>query len=174
MSPGIEIREGRPEDDAERDALVERLPEGTFFHLSGWRRSVERIMGHRGVDLLAFDGDRMCGVLPLVSCRGLRGGKSWISMPYAVYGGPVGERPEIVTALYAEAERRAVQARVGRLELRCLDELDLGASELESSDLYATFIKDLPDEVDGVLAGMPKKSRAEARKARTRHGLELS
>ncbi len=59
---------------------------------------------------------------------------------------------------------------MGRLELRCLEDPGL---DLPQSPLYATFIKDLPAKVDDVLAGMPKKSRADARKARSSHGLTL-
>mgnify|MGYP000645428533 CR=1 FL=1 len=48
------------------------------------------------------------------------------------------------------------------------------APELHPGSLYVTFEKELPDTVEGVLAGMPKKARAEARKARNRHELQLS
>lgn len=171
MSLTLVIRDSAPEDDAARDEYVQRAPGGTFFHLAGWRRAVERVMGHRGMDLLALEGERIVGVLPLVACRGLRGRVSWLSVPYAVYGGPIGDSPEVVRSLYEEAERRAVAARVGRLELRCLEDPGF---DLPRSELYATFIKQLPDDPEDVLKGMPKKSRAEARKARNRHGLELS
>jgi predicted N-acyltransferase len=42
------------------------------------------------------------------------------------------------------------------------------------STLYCTFVRDLPADPAQVLARMPKKARAEARKAREKHGLELS
>lgn len=171
MSEGLEIRLSTPADDEARDRLVRETPGGTFFHLAGWRRAVERVMGHRGRDLLALEGDRLRGVLPLVACRGLRGRVSWISVPYAVYGGPVGDSPEVREALFREAERRALEAGVGRLELRCLEDPGL---DLPGSELYATFLRDLPERPDEVLGLMPKKARAEARKARERHGLELS
>lgn len=166
-----EIRPGTPADDARRDAFVRECPNATFFHLSGWRRAVERVMRHQGRDLVAERAGEIVGVLPLVRCRGLRGRPSLISMPYAVYGGPVGEDPEVERALYREAERMARAEGVGRLELRCKDDPGL---ELPGSELYATFVRELPDAPEGVLAGMPKKARAEARKARNRHGLELT
>ena len=59
----------------------------------------------------------------------------------------------------AQAEEQAVDL----LELRCLEDPGLGWPQ---SSLHATFIKDLPSAPAEVLAGMPKKARAEARKAR--------
>ena len=170
MTSGIEVRSARPDEDGARDEFIRAHPEGTFFHLSGWRRVVERVFRHEPLDLLAFEDGELRGVLPLMGCRGLRGGKAWISMPYAVYGGPLGTSEAVERALYEEAERRAVQAGIARLELRCLKDPGL---ELPSSELYATFIKDLPDSPEAVLAGMPKKARADARKARKEHGLTI-
>lgn len=169
-APEIEVRPGTPAEDDARDRLVRAHPRGTFFHLAGWRRVVERAMGHRGRDLLAFRGGELAGVLPLVRCRSLLGPPALISMPYAVYGGPLGSDPEVEHGLFREAERIAEAERVGRLELRCREDPGL---ELPGSELYATFERDLPDDPAGVLARMPKKARAEARKARERHGLEL-
>lgn len=171
MSPdAIEIRAGTPADDDARDRYVRAHARGSFFHLSGWRRVVERVMRHRGQDLLAFRDGRLVGVLPLVRCRSLLGPPALISMPYAVYGGPLGDARPIEEVLFRAAERTAVEGRVGRLELRCRTDPGL---DLPGSDLYATFERELPEDPAQVLAQMPKKARAEARKARERHGLEL-
>ena len=169
-SSPFEIRASRPEDDEARDVFVLACPRATFFHLAGWRRAVERVMRHRGRDLLALSGGEIVGVLPLVQCRALTGRPSLISVPYAVYGGPAGADPEVERALVEEATRLARAEAVGRLELRCSDDPGL---DLLPSDLYATFVRELPEEPGDVLAGMPKKARAEARKARERHELEL-
>jgi predicted N-acyltransferase len=83
----------------------------------------------------------------------------------------VGVDRSVQHALFEEAERQAVAEGMGRLELRCLEDPGL---DLPASGLYATFIRELPAKVEDVLAGMPKKARAEARKARNKHGLELS
>jgi len=170
MTEGLHIRPGAPADDEARDAFIRGSGGGSFFHLSGWRRAVERVMRHRGRDLLAFRDDELVGVLPLVECRGLRGGRSLISMPYAVYGGPVTADPAARGALLDAGAALARQRGAGRLELRMREDVGL---DWATSGLYATFERALPSEVDQVLAGMPKKARAEARKARTKYGLEL-
>jgi FemAB-related protein (PEP-CTERM system-associated) len=170
VSASIEVRASVPADDEARDALVRAQPRGTFFHLSGWRNVVQRVFGHTPFDLVAVDGDRLVGVLPLMACRGLRGGRALISVPYAVYGGVVGVDREVEHTLFRAAEQRALDLGVQRLELRCLDDPGL---DLPRSDLYSTFIKALPASAADVLPSMPKKSRADARKARQEHGLVL-
>jgi len=170
----LEVRPSLPADDAERDAFVETRPEGTFFHLAGWGRVVERAFRHRRRDLLALRDGRIVGVLPMMqspSLLGPLGRPKLISMPFAVYGGPCGEDHAVCLALVEEAKRLAEVESMGRLELRCREDPGL---DLPGSDLYATFAAPLPATPEEALSGMPKKSRAEARKARERHGLRLS
>jgi FemAB-related protein (PEP-CTERM system-associated) len=170
-SQALVIRSGTPADDAARDAYVRAHPEGTFFHLSGWRRVVEATLGHEPCDFVALRGERIAGVLPLMCAPGLVTKKALISMPYAVYGGPLGDDADVVHALTRAAMAEAERLGSSRLELRCQRDLGL---DLRKSELYATFIRELPQRAELVLAGMPKKSRAEARKAREKHGLVLT
>ncbi len=167
----LEIREARAEDDEARDRFAAAAPRASFFHLSGWGRVIHSVFGHRRCDLLAWRGGEIVGVLPLMSCRGPLGRRKLISMPYAVYGGPAGRDAEVERALIRAAREMAERQRVGRLELRCLKAPE--GCDLESSDLYATFVRDLPGDPSEVLPSLPKKARAEARKARDKHGLEL-
>jgi len=171
MSGAVEIRPGTAQDDEARDVFVRAQERGTFFHLSGWRRVVERVFGHRPADLLAWRGDELVGVLPLMRCTSPLGKAKLISMPYAVYGGPVGVDADVERALIASACRLADEQRVGRLELRTIEAPP--DCPLVRSELYATFRAELPEKAEDVLPSMPKKARAEARKARTKHGLEL-
>ncbi len=168
---GIEIRPGSPDHDEARDALVRAHPDGSFFHRAGWRRVVERVFGHQPYDLLAWDGGELVGCLPMMFCRGLLGRRNLVSMPYAVYGGPVAADPATEQALLEEAVRIADLSRVGHLELRYLRD---PGPDLVGTDLYFTFRRELPENEEDVLARMPKKARAEARKARKKHDLELS
>lgn len=170
-APELVLRAGLASEDARRDAYVRAHPRGTFFHLSGWRRVVERVHGHDALDLCAWRGDRLAGVLPLMLCHGPLGRRKLISMPYATYGGPLADEPGIEHALIQRAGALGEELRAGYIELRCIDDPGL---ELVPSGLYATFLRDLPRDPAGVLAGMPKKARAEARKARDKHRLELS
>ncbi len=172
MSAPISIRALTEGDDGVRDALVRELPGGTLFHESVWRRVVADVLGAQPREFGAFRGDELVGVLPLMRTRRMPIGHNWISVPYAVYGGPVARDEEAVRALLAEAQRGARTEGIKRMELRTIHPPP-GAESWPVSTLYATFVKELPKTVDDVLGGMPKKARAEARKARTKHGLAL-
>jgi FemAB-related protein (PEP-CTERM system-associated) len=171
-SAPIEIRIFELSDDRPRDALVRAQPAGSIFHLSGWRRAVERVFDHEPRDLIAWQGSEIVGVLPLMLCATPLGRKHLISVPYGVYGGPVARTLDVERALVDAAVKMARDERVGRLELRCL--ADPGLPELAPSNLYATFIQPLPDDPAEVMKRMPKRARAEVRKAIENHALVMS
>lgn len=172
MTADLEIRALAPDTDEERDALVRSSAAGTLFHESVWRDVVGRVLGATSRELGAFRDGRLVGVLPVMKVRSLPVGCNWVSVPYAVYGGPVCADADTSRALLAEAERGARADGVKRLELRTIEPA-AGTEDWAESTLYSTFLRDLPEAPEGVLAGMPKKARAEARKARKKHGLEL-
>jgi FemAB-related protein (PEP-CTERM system-associated) len=168
----IEVRPARAQDAAACDAFVREHPSASFFHQSAWSRTVAAVFGHAPCDLTAWSGDRLVGFLPLSSCRSPLGSAALISVPYAVYGGPVAEDAQTSTALVRAAMLEAERRRARRLELRCESAPEVPG--LVPHELYATFVRALPATCEEVLARMPKKSRAEARKARDKHGLSLS
>ena len=166
----MEVRRFDPATDEARDAFVRGSAAASIFHLAGWRRAVEQTFGHEARDLVAWRDGRVVGVLPLFLCRTPFGKKHLISTPYGVYGGPVGESPDVERALGDAAVAMAKSDGVGRLELRCFRE---PALELVPSELYATFIQPLPATTEEVWTRMPKRARAEVRKAIERHGLVM-
>ncbi|MBI1379650.1 MAG: GNAT family N-acetyltransferase [Planctomycetaceae bacterium] len=168
----VEIRALVPGDDEQRDSFVDQHVRGTVFHTARWRRAVERVFGHPPRELGAFQDGRMVGMLPLMRTPSVFGPHNHVSVPYATYGGALGESEAIEIALVQRAIERARTEGVGRMELRCLSHAP-NLPGLVASDLYWTFQKQLPKQPEEVLLGMPKKARAEARKARERHGLRL-
>ena len=170
-SARLEVRASDPALDERRDAFVRAHPRGTVFHLAAWRRAVESAFGHAPRDLVATRDGAVVGVLPLARCRKLPSGADLVSVPYGVYGGPIGESADVERTLVEAAVALGRKERVGRVELRCA--VDPGVPELVGSDLYATFVRDLPAAVDDVMTRMPKRARAEVRKAIEKHGLVL-
>jgi FemAB-related protein (PEP-CTERM system-associated) len=167
----IDVRPLELADTAAADALILAHPRSSFFHRSRWSRVVERVFRHVPCHLGAWRGEELVGVLPLMESRGLLGGKNLLSVPYGVYGGPVGADEVVEHRLVAAAVRMADVAGVRHLELRY--QYDPGP-DLLGTQLYWTFLRDLPDDPAEVLKRMPKKARADARKARDTHGLELA
>ncbi len=178
LNQDLAVRPLRPEDDGARDAFVLDHPGGTLFHDSRWKRAIQRTFGHVPRDLGAFRDERLVGLLPLMRVPRLPRGHNLVSMPYGVYGGPLvaEDSPGALDQLLLRATGDARAEGAARLELRCdaaLPDASMQRFGLAKSELYSTFVRQLPNKPEDVLAMMPKKARAEARKARKRHGLEL-
>jgi FemAB-related protein (PEP-CTERM system-associated) len=168
---GLIVRYSSQEEDEARDVYVRAHERSTVFHLSSWAAAVERAFHAERRDLIATEGDRIVGVLPLSKCRRVLGGSNWISAPWGVYGGPIADRPEIAQALVAAAMERAREADARRLDLRCLEDPKLPG--LARSDLYVTFRKTLPSTVEEVESTFPRTERKYLRHAVERHGLRF-
>ncbi len=165
------IRPACVADDEALERFVQAQPHGTLFHRPAWRRAVEQSFGHQGRDLIALQGERVVGALPLMLCRGLLGRQHLVSAPYGVYGGPLAIDDEVRAQLVSKALGLAQAERVGRLELRSREPLELPG--LQPSDMYVTFCKALPEDPAEVVKGMKKDERRLVRRARDTHGLEL-
>jgi FemAB-related protein (PEP-CTERM system-associated) len=164
----LAVRSFRPGDEQRWDAFVLAHPSGTFFHLAGWKRVLERAFGHPTHYLIAERGGIIAGVLPLTHVRSRLFGSSLISNAFAVRGGPIADDDESRRALEDEAVRLMEVLAVPVLELR-----DFSASRGDwpsRSGLYATFRRDLDPTVERNLKAIPRKQRAMVRKG-MRHEL---
>ena len=164
----LRVRELLPGEDARWDAFVRHHADGSFYHLSGWRKVVEDVFRHNSHYLVAEQGRQWLGVLPLFWVKSPFVGKNLISVPYGVYGGMLAEDPEVRRQLVDAAVSQGQQLGAGYVEMR---HVGRNCPDLELSDLYVTFRKELPDEPDAVMPAIPKKARAEVRRARDRFNL---
>ena len=149
-------------DERRWDQFVQAHASGTFFHLSGWKRVIERAFGHRTYYLIAERGPAVSGVLPLTHVKSLLFGSSLISNAFSVYGGPIAEDTETLCKLEAEAVRLMDTIAVPVLELR-----DFSATRADwpsKKDLYASFRRSLDPSVERNLKSIPRKQRAMIRK----------
>ena len=99
------------------DEYVQRAVGGTFCHLSGWQRVVERTWGHANHSLLAMRDGQVVGVLPLFHVQSRVFGSMLISSPNAVYGGVVADDQPARLALLQRAKQVAeMSAHLGALK----------------------------------------------------------
>jgi FemAB-related protein (PEP-CTERM system-associated) len=143
------------------DAYVEAHPEGTFFHLSGWKPVVEAAFGHRMRFFLAEREGRIAGVLPLGQMRHVLFGNSLVSTPFCVYGGVLADDDEVRGALEQHATGLAEQLGVDHLEMR---NRAARRADWPAKDLYFTFRKPIEPDPDANLKAIPRKQRAMVRK----------
>lgn len=151
--------------EAERiDEFVGRMPGGTPFHLTGWSRAIERGCGQRSHYLVADDGRGMiAGVLPLTEVRSPFFGRALVSSGFAVDGGVLADDPLVAKQLVALAIEIATRLNCPTLELR--------GGPVPSKDwqvdstTYLGFARNLAGGDEAELLAIPRKQRAEVRRA---------
>ena len=148
--------------DARWDAFVEGTPDGTFFHLSGWKRAVEQGLGHDCYYLYAEDGDSIKGVLPLVHVNSRLFGNGLVSNGFCVYGGPLCADKEALAALDAAAQDLREKTGAGYLEYRC--RRPLHPDWQVKDQMYATFRREITADDEANMKAIPRKQRAMVRK----------
>ena len=150
-----------PSETPRWDAFVESCPQGTFFHLSGWKQVIEKALGHPTHYLYVDSEDGIQGVLPLGHVKSWLFGNALISTPFCVYGGIAAATVEAEQALRTEAEHLAQRLGVDYLELRHRDST---TSTPPAKDLYVTFRKTIASDAEENFKSIPRKQRAMVRK----------
>jgi FemAB-related protein (PEP-CTERM system-associated) len=161
------------------DQFVTTNPAGTFFHLSAWREVLEQSFGYEPLYLCARGSDGICGVLPLFLVKSLLFGRSLVSMPIGVYGGPLATDHETTRVLLQNATGLAKQHAVRYLEIRGNPHNPFpygpnsngDASRWSRKDIYFTFLSEIDSTDEANLARIPRKQRRMVRQGE-KHGLK--
>jgi FemAB-related protein (PEP-CTERM system-associated) len=161
---GLRVRAADLRDDDERariDAFVAGRLEAEPFHLPAWSLGVERGCGQRAHYLLAEDGQGISGLLPLTHIRSPLFGSALVSTGFGVGGGVLGEGAEPLAQAAVALARRLGLANI---EMRG-GPVPTGWLAKEGS--YAGFARALPHDDEAILKAIPRKQRAEVRRAQT-------
>lgn len=149
------------EDSARWDDYVLSRAEGTFYHLSGWRRIIGDYLGHPTYYACVEVGGEIHGILPMARVKSWLFGDALISLPFLVYGGPVYDDESALQLLLEFATSLAEDLGVDYLELRNRQPV----TDWATKDTYVTFRKHISPDPDENLAAIPRKQRAVIRKA---------
>jgi len=147
-------------DCARIAAFVTATEGGTPFHLPAWSIAVARGCGQRARYLVAEQGGAIVGVLPLTEMRSPLFGRALVSAGFAVDGGVLGDAvvEPLAAASWALAQRigcPSVELRGGAVP----------AGWESDADSYLGFARDLAADDDAELLAIPRKQRAEVRRA---------
>lgn len=152
-------------DAAEWDFYVAGHADATPFHCRLWCEAITRATGHQGRVLGVRDGEgRLVGVLPLHHIRSRLFGNALVSSGFAVGGGMLADSDEAATALANAATEWAGELGVPTIELRG-GSLPTASGWLREEGTYAGFARSLSVDDDAELLAIPRKQRAEVRKA---------
>ena len=145
------------------DQYVERTPTATFFHRAAWQHVLQETFGHHPHYHYVESDGKICGALPLLFIRSRLFGNRLTSSPFCVAGSPVSESAEIDDMLDRKAISLLHELGADYIEYR--DPNRKRGGWIEQSDLYATFLGKMEDNVDRQLKRIPRKQRAVLRKA---------
>lgn len=159
----IWIDQLRAGEEQQWDEFVRSSPAGTFCHLSGWKRVVEKALGHRCYGLVARNERGISGVFPIARVRSALFGDCLVSIPLAVYGGVCADDSDSYFGLLKAGSDLANQLGVKYLEMR--NQAERFPSSLPGRDLYVTFTQDLSPGPEKLLQGLPRDTRYAVRKS---------
>lgn len=162
--PRLDVRPAVASDAARIDAFARAHPEGTPFHLTAWTRAVERACGPETRTLIAEDAEgAVVGILPLSFVTSPLFGRALVSSAFGVGGGAIAALPCVADdlclgaiALAEELGATTVELRGGHLPVAGWD---------HDGETYLGFSRVLAADDDAELLGIPRKQRAEVRKA---------
>jgi len=150
---------GDRDESARIDAFVAEHPRGGIFHRPQWSRAAERGCGQRAHYLVAERGGALVGCLPLTEVRSPLFGNALVSAGFGTGGGIIGDGVEpLAAAAWALARRlgcRSAELRGGPVPEGWNAE----------SGIYANFDRRLPGDAEALLRSIPKRQRAEVKKA---------
>jgi len=163
ISSTIDVRLLQPGEEEEADRFVSASPGGTFFHLSGWKRIVEKILKRRCFWLIARRESGICGVLPISQVRNRLFGDCLVSLPLAVYGGICADDRDTYFRMLEAGRDLATRLDARYLELR--NRTEPFATSLPGRDLYVTFTQDLSPGSEKLFQALPRDTRYAVRKS---------
>jgi FemAB-related protein (PEP-CTERM system-associated) len=174
----VTIRFYQETDQGQWDSYVQNHPRGTFFHLTGWKKVIEKTFHHKSFYLIAQENDnsknsinsinpgsptnsinskdRVVGLLPLFSVKSILFGKSLVSLPFAAYGGILADDETISNLLLEKAKEMTKAQGLDYLELRNRNEK---IEDLPAKDLYFQFRREIFEDLDSNMEAIPRKSR---------------
>ena len=161
-----------PAQVAAADAYIQGEEEGTPFHRPAWIKAIERGTGNRAYMLAAVaSSGQIGGILPLTHMKSRLFGEALVSSGFAVDGGILASDPATHCALACAAEGFARDRGVASVELRG------GPSPREGwtvhEDSHLGFVRPIAADDEAELLAVPRKHRAELRKALANSALRV-
>jgi FemAB-related protein (PEP-CTERM system-associated) len=152
-------------DAAEWDRYVAAHPQATPFHSRAWCEAITRATGHVCHLVTARDAaGTLTGLLPLHHVRSPLFGQALVGSGFAVDGGILADDPAIATTLAEGAAAMAKSLGVASVELRGGPQ-PTGEGWHRDEGIYAGFARNLALDDEAELLAIPRKQRAEVRKA---------
>jgi FemAB-related protein (PEP-CTERM system-associated) len=144
------------------DRFVQEQLRASFFHLTGWKRVIEKTFGHEPLYFYSERNGKITGIAPFFRVANWLVGRALISVPLGAYGGVCASDAESERALVEHAKQAAVSEQADYLELR---HREGGLLEgFHPNRLYVTFQAPLLPAPEANRKRLPKDTRYMIRK----------
>lgn len=150
----VELCEG---DESAWDEYVQHSQAASPYHLSSWKRVIERTYGYPTHYFMVKEGGRIEGVLPLFELKSRILGHSLTTPP----GGLCAENEEAAVSLIERAKELTRKVDAKYLALR--DSQKEWNAGLVSDCKHCTMIRDLPAQADALWKSLDGKLRRHIR-----------
>jgi len=165
-NPVITIRKYTEADKNNWDYYVMQHSQSTIFHLTRWKKVIEKTFGHKSYYLIAVQAAssppsfqasqlKVIGILPLFRIKSYFFGHYLISVPFAELGGPLADNEIIEQQLVEKAIELTRTRKCDYLELRN----EHAISDLIKKSLYYNFKKEIFPDPDQNMQAIPRKAR---------------
>lgn len=172
---GLTIRIAGNSDREKWDKYVLVHPDATPYHLFGWKMAVEGAYGYKSYYLLAEKNNRISGILPVVhfACPVML--NELVALPYCDVGGVLGDSPEVMHALVAEALSLGKKLKVRSLQLRgrAHEAVMQSHNLLRKPTDKVQMMLELPESSQVMMKSFKSKLRSQIRKSE-KNGLRFS
>ena len=164
LSPisGLAVRRAGAEDEARIEAFLAAHPAATPFHRPAWLQAIEQGCGQSGHMLVAEAFGAVTGILPLSHVHSRLFGSALVSTGFAVGGGILADDETSAERLAAATVELGAALGCSGIELRG-GVIPEGWQRREG--VYAGFARPLPADDEAILKSIPRKQRAEVRRA---------
>jgi CelD/BcsL family acetyltransferase involved in cellulose biosynthesis len=145
-------------DEPAWQVYVDSHPEATIYHALGWRDIIYNEYGFEPVYLLAKEVGSVVGVLPMFLIKNIRGRKL-VSLPFSIYGGPLGDTDEVITALLTKTVTLLDEKGASCVEIKPLKQINCAEPlGFKSQKWGIGTIMDLIAGKDELWEGMTERS----------------
>ncbi len=153
-----------PSDKDRWNAYVLNHPKGIAYQLFAWKEAVESAYGFKGLYLIAGNGNKISGILPLIRVNLPFTSGSLVSLPYCDAGGPLADSPEIENNLLSEALKLAHAMGIQSVSIRSAGEVAGLEPEITINKNKVRMLLSLPNDSEKLLSSFKAKLRSQVKK----------
>jgi len=151
-------------DKSRWNAYVFNHPRGIAYQLFEWKEAVEAAYGFNGVYLIAGNGNRISGILPLIQVKLPFTFGNLVSLPYCDAGGPLADSPEIERQLISEALGLAFTMGIRTVSIRSAGIMAGLDPETTVNKKKVRMLLPLPGDSEKLISSFKSKLRSQVKK----------